>query len=386
MRWMFLHYAYEERIRPDVGGLRKLWELAAALQGQGHEVLVLYPKLPGFVPLRAVPARPYPVIDRHTLRPLSAYAAMFLTAIRAGRRARPDVVYFRSGENVLPPLIGRCLRARTVLEVNGDAHDFFRREGARRRASIIASAERLNARRSDLIVALTPGLKQSLVKRYGIVPGKIHVIPSGTDPEHFAPGDAAALKARLGINAESPVVGFVGLFYRHQGVQTLLRAAPEMLRIFPTLRLLIVGDGLMRGRWEALAADLDVKDVAQFTGQVPYDVVPEYLRAMDLLATPFTADYREASPFKVLDALASARPVVSSDLPWMRNIRDVAGDAVTLVTPDDPKALANGIIELLSDPARRTQLGQQGRSAIEWRFSWSAVAAALAGAVAATPW
>ena len=385
MRVFFLNYSYERGLNADVGGFRKLWELAWALKNLGHETLVFYPALPGFSPTRDVPCRAYPVLDCPIVRPITAYFSMFGTALASGRRERPDVVYFRSGLNVLPPLLGRALKAHVVLEVNADAAEFHRLEGAPRwRQRLIVAAERLNVRKSDLVIALTPGLKRMLVERYNTPEEKIRVIPSGTDTAHFAPADPGEAKTRLGLKPEQLIVGFVGLFYRHQGVHTLIEAAPQILEEAPTTRFLLVGDGVMRPQWEALAQRLRVDQAIDFTGQIPYQQIPLYIQAMDVLVAPFTADRGEVSPFKVLDALASCRPVIASALPSVRRLAEGFGRAVTLVPPDDAEALATATAALLRDPQLRLRLGMRGREAVLRHYAWEVIAREVEATVTET--
>ncbi|OGK97018.1 MAG: hypothetical protein A3I14_01855 [Candidatus Rokubacteria bacterium RIFCSPLOWO2_02_FULL_73_56] len=386
MRLFFLGYAYEPGLTADAGGFRKLWELAWALRARGHDVLVFFPRLPGRRPLRAVPARAYPSLDLPLLRPLTAHASLLAAAWAAGRRARPDVIYFRSGVNVLPLLLRRLLGARTVLEVNADVQEFLRVEGAGRlRRALARAAEALGARGSDLVVALTPGLKAMLVERHGVPAAKVRVVPSGTDPAHFAPAPAEAARRRVGLPADRRVVGFIGLFYRHQGVPTLLEALARLRASVPDLAGLVVGDGAMRAAWEALARRLDVADLARFTGQVPYAEAPAYLCAMDVAVAPFTAGRGETSPFKVLDALACGRPVVASDLPSVRALADASGGAVVLVPPDDPAALADALGALLADPARRAALGRRGREFVLAHHTWDRIAERLLRELGAGP-
>jgi glycosyltransferase involved in cell wall biosynthesis len=291
-----------------------------------------------------------------------------------GQQVRPDVVYFRTGLDILPIWLGRLLKARTVLEVNADPAGFFQNEGALWWARLVRVAERLNARSSDLVIALTPGLKQVLVERYRLSPHKIVVIPSGTDPDHFTAADLQEAKARLGLQPDQPVVGFVGIFYRHQGVHTLIEALPRILAERPTTRLLLVGDGVMRPHWEALARQLGVLHAITFTGQVPYQEVPRYLQAMDVVVAPFTTDRGETSPFKILDALASERPVIASDLSSIRRLAQGFGGAITLVPPEEPETLAQVVLELLCYPGKREVLGRRGREGILRHYTWPEVA------------
>jgi len=86
-----------------------------------------------------------------------------------------------------------------------------------------------------------------------------------------------------------------------------------------------------------------------------------------------------SAPFKVLDALACARPVVASDLPSVRPLLD--SGALVLVPPDDPAALAEALRALLADPGHRIAIGWKGRGWAERHASWDRAAAALAEAL-----
>jgi glycosyltransferase involved in cell wall biosynthesis len=379
MRILMLSYAYEPELTADAGGFRKLWELAAALGRRGDAVEVLYPRLPRHRPLRDVPSRAYRVVDRALARPLTAYTGMLAAALAT--RPRPDVVYFRAGTNVLPLLLRRALGSRVVLEVNADPLEFLAVEGAGAARRRLARWTRgLSARASDLVVALTPGLARRLIDDFRVPRDRVVVIPSATDPAHFAPTEAGVARRRLGIEPERPVVGFVGLFYRHQGVPTLLHALAKLRPGMPRLLALIVGDGAMRRAWQDTARALHLDDGVRFTGQVPYADAPEHFNAMDVVAAPFTADRGETSPFKILDALACARPVVASDLPSVRPLGE--SGAVVLVPPDDPGALADALAALLADPVHRVAMGWKGRGFVEQHASWDRTAARLAEALA----
>jgi glycosyltransferase involved in cell wall biosynthesis len=379
MRILMLSYAYEPELTADAGGFRKLWELAAALGRRGDAVEVLYPRLPRHRPLREVPSRAYRVVDRALARPLTAYAGMLAAALAT--RPRPDVVYFRAGTNVLPLLLRRALGSRVVLEVNADPLEFLAVEGAGAARRRLARATLgLSARAADLVVALTPGLARRLIEDFRVPRDRVVVIPSATDAAHFTPIEAPAARRRLGIEPERPVVGFVGLFYRHQGVPTLLHALAKLRPGMPRLLALIVGDGTMRRAWQDTARALHVEDGVRFTGQVPYADAPAYFNAMDVVAAPFTAHRGETSPFKVLDALACARPVVASDLPSVRPLAE--SGAVILVPPDDPGALADALATLLADPVHRVAMGWKGRGFVEQHASWDRTAARLAEALA----
>ena len=374
MHWSFLSYAYERGLRPDSGGFRKVWEVAWALQTLGHTTRVFYPGLPAFAPLRDVPSTAYPVVDRSLVRPITAQVSMALATLGAARQTRPDVVYLRTHINLLPRPIARTVRARLVVEVNADSLQFLEQERAPRwKRHLFERVERINLRGADLVVAITPGLRQMVVERYGVPADRVCVIPSGTDPDHFAPDAAVRCRRELGLDPARPTVGFVGLFYRHQGVDTLLEALARLRERRPDVAGLIVGDGIMRRTWEAHAERLGLGGAIRFTGQVPYARVPVYLNAMDVLAAPFTGDRGETSPFKVLDVMACARPVVASELTSVRTLAEDS-DALTLVPPGDASALARVLGDLLERPERRAELGRRGREYVCRHHSWRRLA------------
>ena len=378
MRYLLLSYAYEPGLSADAGGFRKLWELGAALTRRGDVVEVLYPRLPRHRPLRHIPARAYAVVDRRLARPMTAYVSMLAAAIST--RPRPDVAYFRAGRNVLPVLLRRGLGCRVVLEVNADPLEFMAVEGAGAAARRFARwTLARSARASDLVVALTPGLARRLIDDYHVPRDRVVVIPSATDTSHFTPVEATVARRQLGLEPDRPTIGFVGLFYRHQGVPTLLQAMAKLRPRMPRLLALVVGDGVMRSTWQSMARALDLDDVVRFTGQVPYAEVPTYFNAMDVAVAPFTGHRGETSPFKVLDALACARPVVASDLPSVRALAD--SGALLLVPPDDPAALAEAVAGLLADPVHRVAMGWKGRGYVEQHASWDRVAALLTEAL-----
>jgi glycosyltransferase involved in cell wall biosynthesis len=328
--------------------------------------------------LANVPSATYPLVPARGVRPVSAYVAMALAGFRHGRRRPVDVVYFRNGTNVLAPALGRALGARVAVEVNADVQEFLAVERAPSLTrSVFAWTESVNVRGSDIVVTLTDGLKRTLVARHGLEPARVHVVPSGTDPDHFLPVPPAEARRALGLDPARPLVGFVGLCYRHQGVPTLLAA---LARLGAPVEALVVGDGVMRPAWEELARDLGVADRVRFTGAVAYADVPAYLNAMDVVVAPFTGDRGETSPFKVLDAMACARPVVASDLP---SVRALADGAAVLVPPDDPGALGAALAALLADAGAREALGRAGRARVLDGYTWPRVGAAIATALGA---
>lgn len=380
MTFYFLTYAYEKNLKADIGGFRKLWELADRLQKKGHRVRVFFPDLPTYSPLKSLPYTSYPLLNLSFLRSLTAYFSMCFYGLIQGFRERPDVVYFRNLPNILPLILGKCLGARVVLEVNASVRDFHKTvKVSPFRRFVFSVSERFNATFSDKIIVLTSGQKKALAREYKLPGQKIEVIPSGTDTEHFFPRDSQEAKREIGVDPGRPVVGFVGIFYPHQGVDTLIYAAKDILKAYPDALFLVVGKGIMEKPWKDLTRSEGASGSFLFTGQVPYEKVPLYFNSIDISVAPLSSKIAETSSFKILDALACGKAVVASGVASINLLAQEFNGAIVTVTPDEPAALAKAVIDLLSDESRRKALTKNARKIVRERYSWEAIANQVLG-------
>lgn len=362
MRILFLLYEYDRRVRGGMGGFRHALELAENWVRMGHQVTILRPRLRKGEEPTPVPVVEIPIIDLPLLRPLIVYALLFLSGLLASIRGRPDVVYAREMFAPTPVLLARLFGCPVLVEVNGDSywHRSELRGEPRWRLALFRRIQRFNFEMCDRVIAVTEGLRQALLARFpSLSAEKVVVIENGTNTEHLRPLDPVACRRRLGLSEGARYVGFAGTFFRYQGVQTLIEAAPLILEGCPEARFLVVGDGEMREEWEALVRRLGLEAAFDFPGQVPYEAIPYYLGAMDLCVAPFTADRGEGSPLKLFDYMASGRPVVVSEIPAVKPLIERSG-ALVPVPPDDPQALAQAVLRLLAQNSERRRLGEEG--------------------------
>ena len=377
MTIFFLSYEHDPVVQGGIGGFRKVWELAAQCRNLGHQVVLFVPagtRLREFPSLEAVEI---PYLDLPVIRPLLIYLLLFAVPLLRAARVSPDIIYMRTMHSPLSVLLSRITRAPLLIEVNGDSYAHYRtRRASAFRLGLIKLIDRANFRYCDRIIPISKGLQEMLWKRYQVPPEKTVLIESATDPELFRPLDGNACRQKLGLDPAGRYVGFVGSFFRHQGIEVLIDAAPTIVHRLPDVRFLLVGDGIMRQTWAERISTRGLSASFLFTGQVPYSEVPLYIGATELCVAPFLADRGDASPLKLFDYLACGRPVVASAIPPLRDLLSRA-EGIAPVPPEDPEALAKEIIRLLEDQETARRLGEKGRRWVLEAHSWQAAAERL---------
>ncbi|MDO4231737.1 MAG: glycosyltransferase family 4 protein [Lautropia sp.] len=200
---------------------------------------------------------------------------------------------------------------------------------------------------------------------------RIHVIANGVDPDRFA--HCATDRAQQGLEGRTCVVGFVGTLKPWHGLPLLVDAFALLHRQRPEARLLVVGDGPCRTEIEESLAQRKLSDYCHFSGAVQADDVPDLLTQMDIATAPYPSQQDfYFSPLKIYEYLAAELPVVTTRVGHLDSVVMDGVDGM-LVAPDDPQALADALMQLVDDPARRRQMGHAGRERIIAGHSWDAV-------------
>jgi glycosyltransferase involved in cell wall biosynthesis len=354
---------------PHIGGVEThVRGLAAELARRGHEVTVLtsnYAKLPaeesldGFLvrrvrclgvvlrtPISPALRREFPkgrfdVVHAHSPPPLAAYYA----AIACERSRTPFVVTYHCDLEV-PRSFGRAL-ASVYSRTYG-------KETMRRAARVISTTE-------------TYAATSRAIWRYNPL-----VIPNAVDHLRFHPdADGAPSRSRLHVREDDQVVLFVGRVVPHKGIEHLVEAAKTV----PHAMFVVAGDGPFLPAVRRLAASFGVEDRVLFPGKVAYRDLPDLYAACDVFVLP-SVSRLEAFGIVALEAMATAKPVVVTDIP---GVREVVTDGVEglLADPVNADDLAAKIRQLLEDPSRRLSMGALGRRKVEERFSLERVADAI---------
>jgi glycosyltransferase involved in cell wall biosynthesis len=271
----------------------------------------------------------------------------------------PDI-YFALGAPF--KLLGRPL----VLDQRDLSPELYelrygRRDGAAYRA--LCWFERRSYRAADHVITVNSSLKEVAHARGGLPPGTVTVVGNGPSLERTrrrAPWPELKHGRR-----------FLCCWLGHMGPQdrldVALRAIGHLVHVIgrTDCHFAFVGDGEARAPSQQLAAGLGISDWVTFPGWADQEEAYTYLSTADLGLEPNMEEI--VSPVKGMEYMAFGVPFVSFDL---AETRVIAGDAAAYVSPGDVPGFARRIDELLSDPARRADLGQAGRRLIEERLAW----------------
>jgi glycosyltransferase involved in cell wall biosynthesis len=235
-------------------------------------------------------------------------------------------------------------------------------------APVLSAAEASILRRpSDTYIAVSDWMRREL-EAEGIPPERIRVIHCGGDPTRFRP--ELRDEGRLRSAPDRRVVFFPGRPTLVKGASVLARAIPIVIDRFPAAEFVFTGGGAEEFlRLAQLPASAAAH--VRFLGYLPYDDLPRLYASADLVIAP---TYYEDFPIRILESLASGVPVVASEVGGIPEVV-ATGRTGALVPPGDPAALADAIVDLLSDDARRQRLGAAGRLRILEEFSWDRAAA-----------
>jgi glycosyltransferase involved in cell wall biosynthesis len=196
------------------------------------------------------------------------------------------------------------------------------------------------------------------------VRSKSTVIPSSVRLERFAATPevlerAAAIRKRAGES----VVLFVGRLTYYKGLEHLIDAMIDV-----DARLLIVGTGPRRADLEQQVVARQLGERIEFIGEVADPDLPAYYHACDVFVLP-SVERSEAFGLVQVEAMACAKPVVSTNIPTGVSWVNQHGVTGLVVEPRRPDAIATALNELLGDEHLRQRFGQQGRARVEAEFS-----------------
>jgi glycosyltransferase involved in cell wall biosynthesis len=211
----------------------------------------------------------------------------------------------------------------------------------------------------DLVIAPSMGL-QAVLQRIGVT-APITVLPNGVDLSPFRAKIEPVDRATLGFDARDVILIYVGRLGPEKNLPFLLRSFNGVVQTYEGVRLLIVGDGPERDNLEDRVRHMGIGEYVSFAGQVPYAMIPAYLKMADVFVT---ASVTEVHPLSVIEAMAAGLPVLGIDSPGISD-SITNGETGYIVSEEDLAIYTAKMIRLVKEREIRLKMSKQARSASE---------------------
>jgi glycosyltransferase involved in cell wall biosynthesis len=299
--------------------------------------------------------------------------------LRAHQETPVDVI--TTQDPFLTALVGLRLRRRLgvplIVQVHTSAIDnpYYAREHWSH--PLLQRLARWTLRRADAVRVVNQGERQSCI-RHGVRADRICVAPAPVDVGRFqvpvSHERLDALRARLGVTTETPVVIWVGRPERVKDFPTLFKAFARVHARMPDARLILVGN-MDTPAIQRQMSRLSLSNVVRFAGPVPHADLPGFYQLANIY---MHSSYYEGLGLVLIEASASGLPVVSTATDGARDIV-LDGETGTLVRIGNADALADAVVSLLTDPVRARAMGESGRRHVAQHFDQQKTIAAWVG-------
>ena len=369
---------------------RRVWMEAQALRDAGWEVVVVCPRG------ETRDTEPYELRDgvaihRFELRSASggivSYGREYLQAVvrivglarRLSRRARFDVVQVCNPPDLLAPALSflKLRGTRLIFDHHDLVPELFETRYARRGLPhrIALLFERLTFALADVSLATNESYRAVATGRGGKDSADVFVVRNAPNLERFRPGmPNEELKG-----GRAHLLAYVGVMGPQDGVGEAIRALAALKARRSDWRAAFAGEGEALDSLRSLVRDLKLDDDVAFLGWCDDRQIVELLSTASVALSPESRNplNDRSTMIKVAEYMAMERPVVAFDLP---ESQFTAGDAALFARSGDVEAFAANLDALLSDGARRAEMGRAGRERIERELSWGASVEALLAA------
>jgi len=226
---------------------------------------------------------------------------------------------------------------------------------------------KITANKAKMITVDAKLLKDIWIKN-GVPEDKVKVIPFGVDTNIFNPNlDGTEVRRKLLIEDTDMVVISTRPFYNHHyNVESLIRAAPFVLKSHSDVKFIVKGRGPLEAYLKSLVQKLGVSDHIRFVGVVPYDEMGQYLSAAEIYVSTCFMDTTSVS---LLEAMACGlAPIVTDSIGNREWVQDQVNGF--LFPPQDYRKLADKINQLLEDKRLRESFGKRCARIVKEKADW----------------
>ncbi|WP_292375935.1 glycosyltransferase family 4 protein [Methanosarcina sp. UBA411] len=220
---------------------------------------------------------------------------------------------------------------------------------------------------ADLICVTTEELGQDIMRTYKNIDGRImRITPNGVDTDFFYP---------MNLPKKNQII-YAGNIGHAQDLEDVILAMKKINEEFD-LKLLIVGNGDIKGYLEKVTVENGLTDYVEFPGLLPREDIPKIISESLIGVAPLkklkTLEY--AVPTKAYEYMACGIPFVGCGEGEIRKLAEVSGGGV--IAENDPNAISDAILYLLKNPEKRVEMGRKGRTFVNEHYSRQHIAANL---------
>jgi glycosyltransferase involved in cell wall biosynthesis len=280
----------------------------------------------------------------------------------------------------LSSISGLVIKNETKIPVVFHAHSTEWGRSGGKGSEVVSHLEDAMAQNSDKIITVSYAMQQDLI-RHGWSPSKISVVWNGVDPEKYNPRkvkkeDVMKIRARYDVPDNWNMLLFVGRLAWVKGVRNLLIAMASVLKEYPNTKLVILGKGEEQSDIVETSERLGIKEKVVYR----FDFIPESERILHYAAADACVFPSTYEPFGIvsLEAMAMEKPVVVGArgvVGFKEQVLSTGTDQNGIhVNGEDPSDIAWGIKEVLRNPDKARNWGENGRKRVLEFFTWRKVA------------
>jgi len=299
-------------------------------------------------------------------------AKIFIELVREFKKSNIRIIHTHKYKDTIlaAPAAKMCGISHVVRTVHGLREPL---EGIQAmRMNLYGYVERkVQERWVDRIVAVSSDIERQY--RTGGRGTKVTCIRNGIELDQGSgQPDRWAKRRELETEESTCLIGAVGRLTPVKGLGYLLKATKSLVDEGLDLKVLLVGDGVLRKDLEALAVELGIEKHVVFCGH--RDDTQELMHALDIFVLP---SLHEGIPMALLEAMAASRPVVASRV---GGVPEVVDDGIEgfLVEPRDVKSLTERCQQLIQSPGLSRRMGEKARERVEQGFSAASMASQVA--------
>jgi glycosyltransferase involved in cell wall biosynthesis len=364
---------------------RRMWNIAKALRDFGAEVSVICPMFgddnEAETTLEGVSIHRYRNTFSDGTVPgyLREYATAFVMTFYLFhklmlRQRRMDIIHVANPPDIFWPL---ALYARLFgIKFIFDEHDlspeaYLSRFGKTAPGGLLFSMQKwcqhLSYRFAHVIIATNQSYRRNAIAVRAENERKTFVVRNGPDTRSFS---SRVPRSELKCGRKY-LAAYIGVMAVQDGVEYIIRALDELVnrRNYRDLTVYLIGSGDDRPRLQRLSEDLRLQEYIIFTGRIPDEPALEILSTADVFLSPDPVNPLNdlSTMTKIMEYMALGKPIVSFEL---KEARYSAGESALYVRSNDAVAFADGIVEILADPARSEAMGLLGRERVQSSLCW----------------